>query len=1132
MELSEDFNIPTNEFQTSITRKLLESLPEEVAEQLLDYISTVPFIQNLISPDRKRAKDLPRDSEGKIIVDISNPHILEDMDYFRPAALFYKEHGCYTFLMPNKNPNSEFYRWFHEEKRRCRDGYVRQSDGEWIPGYLYFFLNYCPILVTVVDEESVSDTDGNSGRADRLRDFPFIFEGLYWRAHYLYQARQRGKHAVELAKRGAGKSFYLASMLAHNLLLGESSKKTSDLISILTAYTTEYLGDKDGTLSKLEPMLTFLSEHTEFPRLKTGTLKQMFWQMKYVDKNGNIKGNLNTVMGVSSKDDVDKLRGKRGMFYFEEFGNFPGLLSIYQTVRKGLEDGKFAFGQAYMIGCVCAGTKIWTNEGKLINIEDLKKEQGIIGYSKDTIIEGTINICNGITKEPITDIITPSEKECLRITLSNGNFLECSVDHPILFDRITSHRLESYKVSNKRERKHITYFKRADEFKIGDRVCECRKINIFGNDTLFDARLVGMLIGDGSYGYKSTPQFSSEDEELLNYVKDSYEWSLSATHVTKKNKRYEDIRIKGIAPKLREIGIYGQVMTLKRLPNNYEILTEEECKKLLSGLYDTDGTVYFKENNSIIGITQCNKEILKQIQVLWRKFGVIGSITKVLPNIREERKDKHEWYNLVISGRDNLLNVSKVLDLLVEHKNNNLNKIREYFEKYQSKTPSGIDSDFLVHKVIKIEHLGKRTVYNLTAGLSHTYLANNIITHNTANNKESNFSSAKILLYEPDLHRIYSLPNVFDKKAQGNDRFAFFFPAFINRAGCYNKDGVSDVIKALIEILKERFEKKYSNDPTTLLTAIAEDPITPAEAIIKVKDAFFPVASLNERLREINLQPRLLDDVYIGRLYQDRDGEVKFEPTNDIPIRSYGVENTTEGALEIYEMPQKGSDGKINPLRYVIGHDPVDNDQAESHSLSSTFVVDVFTDRIVAEYTGRHQFANDNYEVVRLLCLFYNAKCLFESNKKGIFAYFQMLQCTHLLANTPEYLREKQLVKYSAFGSNAYGVNANNSINNYANGLIRDWLNKKQMVVVKEDGQEIMREIPNLYFIRSKALLEELIGFDPYRNFDRIRALGMAMLYREERMVLTGGNPAAAANRKSGKGYLGNDDYFSRNYKQ
>lgn len=748
MELKDFVEIPTNEFQTPITKELLESLPEEVAEQLLDYISTVPFIQNLISPNRKRAKDLPRDAEGKIIVDISNPHILEDMDYFRPAALFYQKNQCYTFLMPNKNPNSEFYRWFHEEKRRCREGYVRESDGEWIPGYLYFFLNYCPMMVLVIDEETETEDEG---RADKIRDFPFVFEGLYWRAHYLYQARQKGKHAAELAKRGAGKSFYLAGMLAHNLLLGESAKMKRDLNSFLTAYTTEYLSENDGTLSKLEPMLTFLAEHTEFPRLKTGTLKQMFWQMKYVDKKGDIKGSLNSVIGVSAKDDVDKLRGKRGMFYFEEFGNFPGLLPIYQIVRKGLEDGKYAFGQAYMIG--------------------------------------------------------------------------------------------------------------------------------------------------------------------------------------------------------------------------------------------------------------------------------------------------------------------------------------------------------------------------------------------TANNKESNFTSAKTLLYEPDVHRIYSLPNVFDKKAQGNDRFAFFFPSFINRAGCYNKDGVSDVVKALIEILKERYQKKYSNDPTTLLTAIAEDPITPAEAIIKVKDAFFPIASLNERLRELNVHPTIMDEIYVGRLVQDRNGTVRWEHTDDVPIRSYGVDNTTRGALEIYEMPQKGSDGKINPLRYVIGHDPVDNDQAESHSLSSTFVVDVFTDRIVAEYTGRQALANDNYEIVRLLCLFYNAKCLFESNKKGIFAYFQMLQCTHLLATTPEYLREKEYIKYSAFGSNAYGVNANNAINNYANGLIKDWLNKRQTVVVKEDGQEVMKEVPNLYFIKSKALLEELIGFDPFRNFDRVRALGMAMLYREERMVLTGGNPLAAANRKADKDYLGNDDYFSRNYK-
>lgn len=111
--------------------------------------------------------------------------------------------------------------------------------------------------------------------------------------------------------------------------------------------------------------------------------------------------------------------------------------------------------------------------------------------------------------------------------------------------------------------------------------------------------------------------------------------------------------------------------------------------------------------------------------------------------------------------------------------------------------------------------------------------------------------------------------------------------------------------------------------------------------------------------------------------------------------------------------------------------------------------MDLFTDKIVAEFTGRQPFAEDNYEIVRLLCLFYNAKCLYESNKKGLFAYFQKMNCTHLLADTPEYLRDKQMIKYSAFGSNAKGVNASAVINNYANSLVREWLLKPVTTTVK-----------------------------------------------------------------------------------
>lgn len=742
MEFARDFFIPTNELQTPITREFLMSLPDEVAEQLVDVCSNIEYIRNLISPNRKRAKDLPRDEKGRIIVDFTHPHILEDMDYFRPSALHYKEYGCYTFLRPNPNPNSEYKKWIDEEKRRCLEGYVRESDGEWVTGFMYFFINYCPIMMTEIEE--------GKKKANRIEGFPEIWEGIYLRFHYLERARSEGHHAIELARRGAGKSYSMASMMAHNFILGENMEVRKRVTTILTAYQKEYLADKDGTLSKFEPMINFVAENTEFSRLRLRSSSQdMFWLKGYTDEYGRKKGSLNSVMGVSSKDDSGKLRGKRGHIYFEEMGSFPNLLEIFDVVRQGMEEGEFTYGLAYMIG--------------------------------------------------------------------------------------------------------------------------------------------------------------------------------------------------------------------------------------------------------------------------------------------------------------------------------------------------------------------------------------------TAAEKASNFDSAKKLLYHTDGYNMQSIPNVYDKPKQGGKTFGYFFPAYMNRKGCYNKDGVSDVVKALVELLQRRYKDKYGTDPDSVVRTIAELPITPAEAIIKVKNAYFPVAALTERANQLDSDPHAYDDVAVGRLVQDKD-IVKFVPSNDMPIRKYGVDNDTVGALEIYEMPEKDASNDIFPDRYILGLDPVNNDQAESDSLMSVFVLDLFTDRIVAEYTGRQQFADDGYEVARLLCLFYNAKCLYESNIKGPYVYFQKMQSTHLLADTPQYLRDKQIVKYSSFGSNSKGVAATAPVNNYANQRIRDWLMKPTTVLVTNDeGKEEEKIMPNLYHLRCRALIAELIEFDAVRNFDRVRALGMAMLYREEKMILFDND--VKGGMKKPKNYIGDDDYFTRNYK-
>lgn len=1101
--------IKVNEFQTPINDELLRMYPNEVVEWFLDAINNVEILKNMISPDRKRARDLERDEEGKIIVDISNPHILEDMDYFRQPVLHYKKYGCYTFLRQNGNRNSEYWRFWEEEIRRCRDGYVRESDGEWVTGYMYFYLNYCPMMVN----EKVK----GSNMANRVEGFPNMWEGCYLRFHYLDQARKKGHHAIELARRGASKSYALASIMAHNLILGENSVSKKRCISVLTAYEKEYLSDKDGTLSKFEPMIDFIYTNTPFPRkMLRRSSNDMVWEMGY-EVDGIKKGSRNKVIGVSAKDNSDKLRGKRGWILFEEMGAFKGLLELYDVTRKSVEDGDLVFACMYLVGCVCKGTKVWTNDGRSINIEDLVKEDGIVGFADNFVHHGDlidVFLNRGLSRNPIDGNISIAKKECVEIELSNHNVLRCSEDHPILCQvpRYVNRKFDHYE----------EVFVKAKNLKPGSRVLELRTISVFGEDKLFDARLVGMLVGDGTYG--SGIRYCTEDDELWNYISSKYKISIERSHMTKQNKLYREGYVSGIRKELNNIGILGQTKTNKRLPSNYQTLNENDTKLLLSGLYDTDGTIWIRKNDAFVSITQSNIEILEQIKILWRKFGVIGSITKTNPTIKEGRKDKHPWYNLIISGRRNVLLVKNVLDLLVPKKRDTLNKA---YEMYLNKNPrvQCFPEDVIMSKVVSIRNIGEQEVYNMCAGLSHTYLANNIITHNTANNDESDFSSAKTLLYGTTGYNIYATRNVYDKPKQGKDKFGFFFGCAINRADCYNNDGVSDIVKALLQVYMARYKSKYSSDPSSLLRVIAEDPVTPAEAIIKVKTAYFPVTALTERLTQIELDDSFYDGTYIGNIVFE-NGKPEFRITGDDPIRSYRNVNNPNGAVEIYEMPEKDRNNKVFPNRYLLSCDPFDNDQAESKSLFSVLVLDLWTDRIVAEFTGRRQIADDNYEICRMMCMFFNGKCLYESNKKGLYQYFRKMNSTHMLAETPEFLREKNLVKYQGFGSNAYGVNANAAINNYANSLIKDWLlGANENISYNDDGEEIRERIPRLYTLKNKALIEELIAFNPEINVDRVRSMGMLMLYREQMMVTYQGNVIRTEDDDEEE-----DEFFKVNY--
>ena len=736
-----------NSIQSTFEELQVEDNPKEVVEQFYDFLTNIPFIQNLINGERKRACDLPRDADGKIKVSITNPHILEDMDYFRPAAIHFQKYGCYTQLRPNPNPNSEYGKWIREEIRRSWHGYVRPSDGEWIPGDYYYYLNYCPIqLIKKLP----------NGQSIRTIDFPRVWDGQYLVQHYLYNARLHGHHASELASRGKGKSYMGAGLLAKRFKLGESENVRQKVMSAVTASDRKYIWGPNQILNMFKYYIDFQSQHTQFPRqLLTDSAQALMWESGFKDKETGVrKGTQNAVVGVTTGVNQDKLNGSRGVLYLiEEAGIFSNLNNLYQMIRPSVEDGKDVYGLIFMYG--------------------------------------------------------------------------------------------------------------------------------------------------------------------------------------------------------------------------------------------------------------------------------------------------------------------------------------------------------------------------------------------TAGDDMSDFTSLQEIMYNPDGYNMEKNENVWDKEGQGRKYFTFFYPAYLNRANCMDEEGNSNVTKALLEICQDRYKVKYnSSDINAITKRISQYPITPQEAIIRAHATIFPITELNERLNQIDNNPNFYDQTYVGDLVFNSNGEVEFSPSSAKPIRDFPTkDNKVTGAIEIFDMPVKNSEGKIPTGRYIAGADPYDDDVSNTMSLGTVFVMDTWTDTIVAEYTGRPTFANDYYEICRKLCLFYKASLMYENNKKGLFGYFSMMNCVYLLADTPEYLKAKQLIKETGYGNKAkgIGISGGGTLKGYGYERIQSWLMAPFTTIEKDsEGKEFEVTLPNLYRLKNRALIKELILWNPNINVDRIMALVQLILYREEKMILYNGD-MSSSGQESGSD-LANDPFFTQNY--
>jgi hypothetical protein len=374
-----------------------------------------------------------------------------------------------------------------------------------------------------------------------------------------------------------------------------------------------------------------------------------------------------------------------------------------------------------------------------------------------------------------------------------------------------------------------------------------------------------------------------------------------------------------------------------------------------------------------------------------------------------------------------------------------------------------------------------------------------MIAFGTGGDQESSFEALEELFYSPKGYRVHCVQNVWDKNSE-HAVCSYFAPAYLNRAGAYDNNGNSDVIQALVELINNQLEVKYgASDPNALTQEKAELPITPQDAVLRTVGTIFPIADIKEYLVEIEPnRETFIANHKVGDLVYS-DDSVKWKLSDATPLRSYPIkESDKSGAIEVFSTPHKGESGRTVPGRYIIGVDPVDADWGTS--LFSAFVFDLWTDQIVAEFTGRRKTANENFEIVLKLAMWYNAKINYENNLKGLFAYFDHRNMLHYLMDTPEILRDQQLIKgTNMIGNKSKGTPANKAVNTWARKMIADW-----MLTVAEGADTI-----NLRRIRSIGLIKEALYWNPDGNFDRISSLGMVMVARAEmyKFIETSKNP-------------------------
>lgn len=905
-----------------------------------------------------------------------------------------------------------------------------------------------------------------------------------------------------LGARGGGKSFLTANTIVHEWLFDGAKYYTEQ--SITNPAVAEILvgaaiaSKSSEILSKVADMVEELpgkySKDSVHPLYKehSGTLspnnfKNPFrheYEKKIAGKWKKLGSKSKIYHATFTVENPEAAAGTRpGLIIVEEVGLAPNILTVH--------------------GCYGKDTKIRMYDGSLKNVQDLNYNDIILGHdgTKRTIK----NIFNG--KDDLYKIKQVNGNEYI-VNSKHKLYLEQYANEPSDGLFLTNAEIwfnNKANISDRRRKK--TYTLKSGEIDFNRNI-----------DLKLDPYFMGLWLGDGivkSSGVCYDPKTDINTQEwLINYYKSlGLEYSLRdikgailCSPVSKSPKQSSNI----IRNELKNYNTLNK----KFLHSDFMFSSKKERLKLLAGLIDSDGTLGIN-GKSYVFYQSGRPDMIDKIEFIARSLGFrVSTCTHV---------DKRKKY---YKKRQQITITGDIYKIPCKHK-------RKQTDQKEKRSP--------VRSSFSIEKLGKGNYYGFELNEDFRFLGqDNRICENsneaaqmtdgvvkfgtsiyigTGGNVEKIIES-ELIFRDPKGFSMLEFNDIWE----GNGKIGWFVPAYYMDGNYKDKNGNTNLADAIEVYEKRRAEKKKSKSSSAIDLEMMNYPLKPSEMFINKLGNRFSIADLKQQLVEVQSNKKdYADKHWYGELTLTTKGEVKFKPveSNNV-VHDYPVldNKNKSGCIEIFEMPKRNSENNVFPNRYYLGTDTYDDDDSNTNSLGSILVMDAWTKRIVAEYTGRRG-TREFYEITRKLTLFYNGVNNYENNKKGLFWHYEKMKSLNILAETPESLRDEANISIRRTGNTRFGTPATVGVNKYAIQLIEMWLDEQ--AAGKIEG------ITNIQTIRSIGLLKELISYnpDPNYNFDRISALGMLLIIVEDNYkVINSGKENDGRPRKD----ITKDPFFEKNW--